>query len=165
MQAPDFQMMALTASKGYSLLHIKAVAIFDHALKAWLCEKGLTVPKKPYGTDLKGRIDFLTGQKHLNDASMLHRLRSVRNDLAHEPKGTITWQNLKEDIATINEAMKELKLVDDIPSLEIHAERSAAEESPDPNVNCIWHYKIAVKEADRVVAEIAWSQRLLNDDE
>ena len=50
-----------------------------------------------------------------------------------------------------------------MPLFGIYAERSGAQESPDPKVNCVIHYKIAVKEADRIVAEIPWSVELLND--
>jgi hypothetical protein len=72
-----------------SLLHIKAVAILDHALKAWIESKGITVPKKPYGTDLKGRIDFLVDNNRLNGRASLHTLRGLRNNLAHEPQKAI----------------------------------------------------------------------------
>src|SRR5438445_12161720 len=48
-----------------TLLHVKAVTILDHALRAWIDANGIAVPKKPYGTDLKGRIDFRSDNTHL----------------------------------------------------------------------------------------------------
>src|SRR5579863_3132834 len=64
-----------------SLLHIKAVAILDHALVAFIDSRGLIVPKKPYGTSLKGRIDFLSDQRLLSDQATLLGLKNLRNDL------------------------------------------------------------------------------------
>lgn len=147
-----------------SLLHIKAVAILDHSLRAWLDANGMIVPKKPYGMDLKGRIDYLADQGKIIDRQPLHDLRGVRNDLAHEPAEVITWTDLDRDIASINTVLKELGLVGELPQLEIYAERSGAQESPDPKVNCVFHYQIAVKEANTVIADIKWSKSLLNDD-
>jgi hypothetical protein len=147
-----------------SLLHIKAVAILDHALRTWIDAKGMTVPKKPYGTDLKGRIDFLADNNILSNRVILHTLRGLRNDLAHEPQEAINWSDLDRDVATINEALKDLQLVGDMPHYEIFSERSGAQESPDPKVNWVFHYRIAVREAGKIVAEIKWSESLLNDD-
>lgn len=146
-----------------SLLHIKAVAILDHSLRAWLDAKRMTVPKKPYGTDLKGRIDYLADQGQISDRQRLHELRGVRNDLAHEPAEVVTWADLDRDIANINDVLMGLSLVGELPRLEIFAERSGAQESIDPRVNCVFHYQVAVKEADQVIASIKWSERLLND--
>jgi hypothetical protein len=87
----------------------------------------------------------------------------VRNDLAHEPTEVITWADLDRDISSINIALKGLSLVGELPHPEIYAERSAAQDSPDPRVNCVFHYQIAVKEANKVIAEIKWSENLLND--
>src|SRR5258706_14715825 len=66
-----------------SLLQIKAVTILDSALRALIDDKKLTVPKKPYGTDLKGRIDFLADQGFLTDRRALHSIRDTRNEVAH----------------------------------------------------------------------------------
>ena len=147
-----------------SLLHIKAVAILDHTLRVWIDAKGMMVPKKPYGTDLKGRINFLADNNILSNRSILHTLRGLRNDLAHEPQEAINWSDLDRDVATVNDGLKDLQLVGDMLYYEIFSECSGAQESPDPNVNCIFHYRIAVSEAGKIVAEIKWSRSLLNDD-
>src|SRR5690242_5393403 len=84
-----------------SLLHIKAVAILDRALRSWCEDRGLVVPKKPYGSDLEGRIDFLADSGHLADRAPLHSVRGVRNVLAHEPTGSVDWAALDSDVRTI----------------------------------------------------------------
>ena len=61
-----------------SLLHIKTVAILDHALKSWIDANGMRVPKRPYGTELKGRIDFLADNNKIRDRATLHGLRTVK---------------------------------------------------------------------------------------
>ena len=147
-----------------SLLHIKAVAILDHTLRAWIDENGMTVPKKPYGTDLKGRIEFLADNNILEDRDALHALRSIRNELAHEPQGVIDWNCLDQDVVTIQRTLKDLKLVGEMPEFEIFSERSAAQWSQDPEVICTFNYRIAIKEADRLVAEIKWSKNLMRDE-
>lgn len=55
-----------------SLLHVKAVAILDRAFRGWIEDRGLTVPRKPYGTDLRGRIDFLADNSFVHDRGSLH---------------------------------------------------------------------------------------------
>ena len=60
-----------------TLIHVKAVAILDHALRAWTDANGFKIPKKPYGTDLNGRIDFMADMGHLADRSRLHSIRGM----------------------------------------------------------------------------------------
>jgi hypothetical protein len=147
-----------------SLLHIKAVAILDHGLGAWIDANSLKVPMKPYGNKLKGKIDYLADEGHLGDRHELQRIRDIRNDLAHDPGEAVAWEELAQDVTAINEALKKLGIVGDMPQFDIYAERSAAQESPDPKVNCVFRYQIAVKDGNKVVCEITWSEHLLNDD-
>ena len=147
-----------------SLLQVKAVAILDHALRAWIDDKGLVVPKKPYGTDLKGRIDYLADNGHLAGRFPLHSIRGTRNALAHEPAGAVDWAELDHDVATIHAALSELKLVQERPQWEILSERSAAQAGEIPKSTCTFHYRIGLKQSDKVVAEIKWAQHLMADD-
>jgi hypothetical protein len=146
-----------------SLLHIKAVAILDHALEVWIAANMITVPGKHYKHDLNGRIELLADAHILTDRKALHALRSLRNALAHQPQDAIDWKNLDRDVATIHATLNELKLVGEMPNFEIFCERSAAQASQDPAVSCIWHYQVEIKEADRLIAAIQWSTSLMND--
>lgn len=146
-----------------SLLHVKAVAILDHAFRAWIEERGLTVPRKPYGTDLRGRIDFLADNSFLGDRQSLHSIRGTRNDIAHEPAEEIVWERLDQDMLVIAAALRELGLVDEMPKWEVFSERSSARDGEIPNALASFDYRIAIKAAEGLVAEITWQKHLMRD--
>ena len=146
-----------------SLLHVKAVAILDHAFRAWIEERELTVPRKPYGTDLHGRIDFLADNSFLGDRESLHSIRDTRNDIAHEPAEEIAWERLDQDVLVIAAALRVLGLVDEMPMWEVFSERSSAREGEIPNALASFHYRIAIKAAEGLVAEITWQTHLMRD--
>jgi hypothetical protein len=146
-----------------SLLHVKAVAILDHAIRSWCDHKGLVIPKKPYGTDLKGRIDYLVDNAFLSDRSSLHAIRGTRNIVAHEPADAVDWRQLDSDVKAIHVALKELGLVGEFPKWEISSERSAAQDPWVPNALCTFDYRIAIKDGEKLVAEITWSKHLMRD--
>lgn len=147
-----------------SLLHVKAVAILDHALRAWIDGRGFVVPEKPSGRELKGRIDYLADNGHLSDRTALHSIRGTRNALAHEPAGVTDWAELDRDVAAIHSALSELKIVKEMPKWEIFSERSAAQAGEIPKSSCTFHYRIGIKEGDKIVAEIKWAKHLMSDD-
>lgn len=147
-----------------SLLHVKAVAILDHSLRAWIDDKGLTVPQKTYRTDLKGRIDYLADNGHLADRSPLHLIRGTRNELAHEPEGAVNWVELDRDVRAIHSALAELKLVGEMPKWEILSERSDAWPGEISEAVCTFHYRICIKQGDTLVAEIKWAEHMMADD-
>jgi hypothetical protein len=146
-----------------SLLHVKAVAILDHALRGWCDEKGLVVPKKPYGTDLKGRINYLADNGHLADRSPLHSIRGTRNVLAHEPAGSVDWKQLRCDVLAIHGALKELRMVGDFPRWEIGSERSAAQDPKVPNALFSFDYQIRITDGAKPVTDITWSEHVMRE--
>lgn len=147
-----------------SLLHVKAVAILDHAFRSWIDERGLTVPRKPYGNDLRGRIDFLADNSFLRDRESLHSIRDTRNDIAHKPAEEISWERLEQDVLVIAAALRELGLVGEMPKWEVFSERSSAREGEIPNALVSFHYRIGIKAADALVAEITWRTHVMRDD-
>jgi len=146
-----------------SLLLVKAVAILDHALRCWCDEKGHIIPKKPYGTDLKGRIDYLVDNGHLTDRSSLHSIRGTRNVLAHEPAGAVDWKQLGSDVLAIHGVLKELGLVGNFPKWEIGSERSAAEDPKVPDALISFDYLIRIREGMKPVADITWSKHVMRE--
>ena len=146
-----------------SLLHIKAVAILDHALRSWCEDRGYVVPKKPYGTDLKGRIDYLADNGHLADRTSLHSIRGIRNELAHEPTGTVDWDKLDIDVRSIHMAFQELGLVLGFPNWRITAERTNAPEPRMPDAAFTFDYQIVIWEGERRVADIKWSKHVMKE--
>lgn len=146
-----------------ALLQVKAVTILDHTLQAWIDEKELVVPRKPYGTDLKGRIDYLADNGHLADRSALHSIRGTRNVLVHEPDGAVVWDEVDRDVATIYSALSELKVVIEMPQWEIFSERFEAKAGEIENSICTVHYRIALSQGENIVAEIKWVQHTMKD--
>lgn len=147
-----------------SLLQVKAVALFDYFLHAWIDDRGIVVPKKPYGTNLKGCIDYLADHGYLAGRSRLHAIRGTRNALAHEPDGVVDWVELDRDISAIHAALFELNLVKEIPEWDIFSERSGAQPGEIPKAMRTFHYRIGIKNGDRMVAEIKWAQHVMDDD-
>ena len=147
-----------------SLLHVKAVSILDYAIRAWTDAKCMAVPKKRYGTDLKGRIDYLADNGHLVDRTRLHMIRGTRNELAHEPGGAVDWVELDRDVEAIHSALSELKIVGRMPKWEILAERSEAQEGEIPKAITTQHYRICINNGRELVAEITWSLHVMQDD-
>ena len=146
------------------LLHVKAVAILDLAIRNWIASKGLAVPKKPYGAYLNGRIDYLGDNGHIVDCTRLHSIRGTRNELAHEPDAAVDWAELDRDVESIQSALSELKIVGEFPKWEISAERSAAQTGEILNSTCTFHYCISIKQDEKKVAEISWAKHLMIDD-
>lgn len=146
-----------------SLLQVKAVAILDHALRSWCDERGIVIPKKPYGTDLKGRINYLADKGHLASRSRLHLIRGTRNILAHEPKGAVDWEKLRSDITGIHGVLEELGIVGGFPKWEISSERSAAQAPKVPDALVSFEYRIYIAENANPVADITWSRHVMRD--
>jgi hypothetical protein len=147
-----------------SLLHVKAVAILDHATKNWCNNKKLIIPKKPYGTNLNGRIDYLVDNGFLPDRSSLHAIRGTRNVLAHEPAGSVDWRQLDSDVKSIHGVLQKLDLVDEFPKWHISSERSAAGRPRIPDAMCTLDYRITIKDGERTVADITWCEHMMRED-
>jgi hypothetical protein len=147
-----------------SLLQIKAVTVLDAALKDALEKKCLSVPRQ-LGTGLKARITFLAQLGHLPSADRLQRIRESRNDVAHEFEEHISWKELADDVDAIQQVLTDMGYAPTRPELKVVAERSAARSDATVGVAFAFDYTVSVKEGDRVLAEIRWTKRILNDDE
>jgi hypothetical protein len=147
-----------------SLLQVKVVAILDHGMRSWLEAKNLEVPKKPYGTDLHGRINYLVDHGHLSDREPLHCIRDTRNDVAHEPGEAVDWAELDRDVRTVHSALSELRMVNAFPQWTIAAERSAMQDGEISGADQTAHYSLRISEGTKTVAEILWAAHLMADD-
>jgi hypothetical protein len=128
-----------------------------------VCGHGLVVPKKPYGTDLKGRIDFLADNGHVADRTPLHSVRGIRNVLAHEFAGSVDWAALNSDVRTIHGTLQELGLVRDFPNWNITAERTPAPQPRIPDALITDDYQIVIWDGEKRVADIKWSAHVLKE--
>ncbi len=135
-----------------SLLHVKAVAILDHGIKAYLSENNLKPPRRRYKSDLNGRICYCEDNSLIKDSESLHRIRELRNDLGHEPDETTNWATLYRDVAAINAAFKELSISGDLPVYNFIASKSEAQEATEPDAKWSVEYELRVEENGKPVA-------------
>lgn len=143
-----------------TLLYIKAVAILDDALDTWLTSNGHHLGK-PYRDDLNGRLQYLGENKLLKETAALHEIRQKRNELAHAPGTSANWGTLQTDIVQIEESLLELGLVRPTPKLEYFFQRSALQESKEPNVSFSRTFCYGVKEDGAPGLEISWTQKFM----
>jgi hypothetical protein len=146
-----------------ALLYIKMVSILDEALATHIDEHGLTMPKK-YRNALQGRIDFLTDEHILHNSKALHDIREKRNALAHETTKQVDWDELESDLSEVQKTLEQLAFTDVRPQYEFFAERSAMKDSTEPGVLATQDFSYGLKKGDKVIAEVAWTEKLLKEE-
>lgn len=144
-----------------SLLQIKAVAVLDEALATKLDEKGEQPRAHGFRNDLNGRIETASKVKLIADATVLHRIRGLRNDVAHEFAEKVTWTQLEDDVAAIHSALQELSYVGARPTYQVTAERVPKSQLADPKAALGFDYVVTVQQNGQSVADIRWSEEIL----
>ena len=144
-----------------SLLHIKAVAILDAALLSKLDEHCVKPKQFGYRNDLNGRIETAAAAGIITNKGVLHSIRSLRNDVAHEFSEKVDWKTLDGDLNGINDALQEMGFVGALPSLNVKWQRSPKEELKDASAMLGFDYWIAVVEGENVWAELRYDEELL----
>jgi hypothetical protein len=135
------------------LLYIKMGAILDAALKAAIRTRSL--PSNP--RDLYGRINLLDEENLLIDPGALHRIRDLRNDLAHGTATKTDWKTFETDTATVHAELRNLGIVaGELPTFVTSAERTS-EIDPRPGIAVILHHLVRVKQGGQVRFEQRWS--------
>jgi hypothetical protein len=145
-----------------SLLLVKLTSLVDEALGEYITQKGLLMPKT-YRGDFNGRINFLRDSGYLKDATKLHELRELRNELAHESTGKVGWAELEKAIETADDELQQLGLVGTRPKFEVSAERVTVEPT-DPKYLMTFNYSVTLKSGGCKVAELTWSKHLHRDE-
>jgi hypothetical protein len=97
-----------------SVFHIRATAVLDAGLEAFIRARGLVVPAqyKAGGRylHLDGRIRFLGDQGFLANAAVLDAIRQRRNDLAHDCLAEIDWAVFEANAEEIERTLLHLGL-------------------------------------------------------
>ena len=139
------------------ILYVKMVALLDEALVEYMAVNGLRV-SHPYRNDLNGRIGFLDSQSRLTNATELHRIRVLRNQLAHESGTRADWDQLRADTAIVHSELKHLGFVGDQPVVQSFAERGSPNfEHGLPGVSDLQDYIVGATVNGEVAAELKWS--------
>lgn len=143
---------------------MKAVAVLDAAISEYAASRGLSIPRSRYGTSLNGKIDYLVDSSVFSDGDDLHRIRDLRNVIAHEANGDTTWDALETDIGTLHGALKTLGFVGDPPRFEFFAERQAMDKPDRPGALFGFRHVFGVKEDSRLAATVEHKQYVMKDD-
>lgn len=146
-----------------SLLVVKLASLIDEALSEYIDQRSLLIPRT-YRADFNGRINFLRDGGYLENASQLHQLRELRNNLAHEFGGKATWRDLDNLIDTADHELQHLRFVGERPKFEIHSERVPAEPA-DPKYLMSFNFSVTLKADGRKAAEFTWGHHIRRDDE
>ncbi len=144
-----------------TLIYVKAASILDDSIVLWLSENG-HVLKKPYRADFNGRLCYLGDNSLYDSTSELHRIRQNRNNYAHKPGAHCNWSDLESDMFHIERCLIALGLAQETKKLEYYAERSAMQESDEPNVAFTRRFSYGVKENGKSALEIAFNQNIFN---
>lgn len=145
-----------------TLLYIKGASILDDSLSIWLTDNGYAL-RKPYKNDFNGHICYIDDNSLYSKCSDLHTIRRNRNTFAHTPGVYSNWQDLDNDVIAIEECLLFFRLVTETKKLEYFAERSAMQESDDPNVAYTHKLSYGVKENGKLALEIAWNENILKE--
>lgn len=139
-----------------SLLHVRLGSLLDEALKEYIAGNSLEMPM-PHKTDFNGRIDFLNDRGRLEDAARLHAIRLKRNDLAHDPSCSCTWEDLEAAIEAADVELQALGMVDPRPEYVFYAERSTPEPPTEPGYLYSQVYGFGLRLKRKKVVEFKWT--------
>lgn len=108
-------------------LHLlNAVAVLDEALSDYVEVKNLPWPPKTR-RDLFNRIEVVAKALPELDAQRLHRVRELRNSIAHRKDArlaqTLSWTALDDALMDIARAFVALRLIERIPNIVAFYER------------------------------------------
>jgi len=141
-----------------SMLFVRLLSLLDQALLIYLDQEGLTVPRAYKNRRaLKGRLEFLRDHGVLQDYVALDDLRDRRNGLAHDAAKHCDWNDLHAAVDAVERELQPLRFVAKRPQYEPYAERSAAQDSNDPDAVCEWHYRFGLREAGSHVLAVTWA--------
>ena len=146
-----------------SLLYIKTVSILDEALTIHIEDRGLAMPST-YRNSLQGKIDFLSDLGILHNTKRLHEIREKRNALAHEISERVSWDQLDIDLIEIEKVLQHLAFVGKRPKYNFYAERSQMTKSTEPGVLFTRDFSYGLKENDRKVSEVSWTEKILAEE-
>ena len=132
------------------------VSLLDAVIHFFIDSTNLNMTRS-YGRRLYGRIEFLDNQKLLFNAANLHETRKRRNDLAHEVKNRVTWEELDVTLDMVEAELQHLNIVSGKPKYEFCAERSRVLDSPKEEVAFVHDCCYGLKENGEMVIEVSWS--------
>lgn len=137
---------------------IKAVCLLDEALELYRDAEGIAYPPKSR-QDLNARIALLAEAGRLRDSSELHRIRRLRNGLAHSSV-TVSQRQAADILDALHCELESLGLVGPRPVFEFFAERSQMQQIDDPAILGRFEYTYGLRARGRVTTKVSWSENL-----
>ncbi len=145
-----------------TLLFVQLASFLDEALETYRHRGGISFPPRTK-QDLYHRVELL--RDRLKNPEDLHRIRTDRRDLAHNPHAFVLWQHLDDAIDLVDAELQNLGLVGTRPTYEFFAERSGAQASNDPRYLFEFDYEYGLKHDTDTVIAVTWTTRVAKDDD
>lgn len=146
-----------------SLFHLRLASLLDEVLAEFIEETGIPKPRG-YREDLHHRI-LLVGERGIVEGSgELLGFKDKRNLIAHEGDHA-TWDELGDAIDMVEALLIKMGYVDKRPDFRWYAERSAFRGSQAAGVIGEQDYCYGLKEGDRKIIEVKWTESLMDDDQ
>lgn len=133
-----------------AMFYVRAVGLLDKGLEMSL---GTNDQRRKLFDLIESAAD-----RGLVERSALHALRERRNLLAHEAHGWCEWDETEQAIATIEEVLSNLCMVEPPGTLEWFGERSAMRNSDKPDVRFERDFIWGVKQNGHVALEVSFTQ-------
>jgi hypothetical protein len=142
-----------------TLLHIKALAIFDDILTDWLVANGHRPDRKQYRDDLNGRLCYVADRALYADVATLHDIRRRRNGFAHTAGENCGWATFDGDVAALEMCLVAFNLAKPTGTLKVTMERGQATGSTTAGLIAERKYRFYVTENGREVLEQTWIEK------
>lgn len=144
-----------------SLLQIKAATVLDEVLEAVLEQRSASPKDYGFRNDLNGRICTAAAIGIITSEAQLHAVRNRRNNVAHEFEQSVGWEDLEVDVVEIQRCLESLGVVGPRPLLTVTGERVPKQLLRDPKAVLGFDYRVIVKDAGAVVAELVFEEEIL----
>ena len=116
-----------------SLLFVRVTSILDEALELYIDQNHVEWPTQKR-KDFKNRIEVLADNSWLVSGSLCHSVRTKRNDLAHDPQCSATWDELYTCVDCVEDELKNLTLIGDRPRYSWFATCTARQDAPGQTI-------------------------------
>jgi len=141
-----------------SMLYLRVVSILDEALEFYLDDHAIPWPPRTK-KDFYHRIDVLADSGILKNKAECHRIREMRNKLAHETGEFTTWDALHKCVDSVELELQNLGFIGVRPKYAWYSTVSSESNSSDNNFTL--SYGLMDLGGQKVI-EVTWKEPAAN---